>query len=551
MGVFLNFILAPQRIAPARWEETYQEALQIVNGCDLMDRVITQRSGTRFVFARKTAERDLSGRLGFQVCGSMTSGSDMEGFRLFRDLERCSDADQDNGADILFAGRYLEDPDIPNPSYIRELWGNKTQGKPGHIPLLAIACLFADRFPEAVKIGGDITAGQCRAAVRLANRYLDRPIQPPIVCRAEALAARLRDTGIPEGKQVKAFFDLYLGTLTPEVKASLTKVFSSDALYRHFRDRLARCGPDDRVFKTALRDHLLLGLDLSDLFRMLTSDEAGNRLSLERVLGKLFSCKVHVPLEEKNCVDPLRGLDTAVDGDEEDPHEIGAMMGRTFFAMAFGCNHNLPVYVPLDAIREACRPLDADADAMIDRLLAEPVLDERQEKAYGNGKDSLLNQLRSMAKQDMAKRLERQAHDVCEPKDLYLYQPGHTIEPSLAGALLELMRRVQGFDLEEDYQRFLALDRAGREAALISQCVYLLIHEAVWEHIFAHIMDDSYIRRYFSLLNVDCSKCSIHDLMEPLMSSPALIDELWERAAAEPAREQSPEKPLRDDLGGT
>lgn len=47
------------------------------------------------------------------------------------------------------------------------------------------------------------------------------------------------------------------------------------------------------------------------------------------------------------------------------------------------------------------------------------------------------------------------------------------------------------------------------------------------------------------------SKCSIHDLMEPLMSSPALIDELWERAAAEPAREQSPEKPLRDDLGGT
>lgn len=137
----------------------------------------------------------------------MASGFDMEEFYLFRRKPRCRDTDKpDNGADILFADWYPEDLDLPVPTGTQEIWGSKTQGRPGHIPLLAVACLFADRFPEDVTISGDITAGQCWAAVRLANQSLEHPIQTPVTCRAEALAQRLRRLNVPVTKQLAAFF---------------------------------------------------------------------------------------------------------------------------------------------------------------------------------------------------------------------------------------------------------------------------------------------------------------------------------------------------------
>ena len=533
MGIFLSFRIAPHRIQAAQWEETYQEALQIVDHFDLMDRVFTQRNGRRFVFARKTAERDLGEKgLGIQVCGTMDSGFNTEEFFLFRNLEcyRGPEAVEDNGADILLDDWYPKDADIPQPPGVRELWGNKTQGEPAHIPLLAIACLFADRFPDAVMVGGDITMGQCRKAVELVNRYLERPIQVPVTCRAEPLARRLQGTGIPEAKQPEAFFQLYLGTLTPEVGAVLNCVFSPEILYQYFRNALTRHKPEDSAFQATLRNYLLLGLEFSGLLQILVSDPEGLCLSLEQAMKTLFSFQVHIPLSEKNCTDPLGGLDTAVDGDESTPHEIDAVMGRAFFNMLFGRNRNLPVYVPLDTIRDACRPLDRGTDAMIDRLLAERVVDERQEKTYGNDSGSLINRLRQEALKDYQTYAEQQNYDIGDVKDLYFYEPGCTVYPKLMKELLFYMRKIQGFDLEKDFSAFLALDRTGRENDFIRHIRYILIREDVWEHIFAHIMDDNYIRRYFFLFGVDCSRQQTHDFMDPLLNNPVLVDELWEMA---------------------
>ena len=355
MGIFLNLTAYPQRIPEDRWEKTYEEALRIVDRSDFLDRIFLERNGRRYVAARKTAERVFPDKgPGICVCGTMASGFDMEEFHLFRRKPCCRDTDKpDNGADILFEDWYPEDSDIPTPTGACWIWGAKTQGRPGHIPLLAIACLFADRFPEAVRIGGDITAGQCRAAVRLANQCLDQPIQVPVTCRAEALLRCLRRTNIPVRKQVEAFFQLYLGRLTPEAGNVLKKGFPEGTLYRYFRDRVVS-GTERRAdFERAVRDYLLLDLDPVDLLNMLTRDQLGSRLPLEEILSHLFACRVHIPLDQKNCTDPL-GLDAAVEGDEESPHEIEALMGRVFFAISAGRNRNLPVYLPLDTIRVAC-----------------------------------------------------------------------------------------------------------------------------------------------------------------------------------------------------
>lgn len=64
-------------------------------------------------------------------------------------------------------------------------------------------------------------------------------------------------------------------------------------------------------FEAKLRDYLLVQQDPSNLLRMLAQDPSGPQLSLERILSILFDCQVHIPMENKNCVDPL-GLDAAV-----------------------------------------------------------------------------------------------------------------------------------------------------------------------------------------------------------------------------------------------
>ena len=155
-------------------------------------------------------------------------------------------------------------------------------------------------------------------------------------------------------------------------------------------------------------------------------------MALEPVISDLFSYNIHVPMEEKNCDSPVPS--TAENGDSESVSSIYGLLGGAFLTMFAGRNKNLPVYIPLEEIRAACREIDGNSDELIDRLLREQVPDERQEKVYGE-----------------------------------------------------------------------------------------------------HIMEDGYIRQYFLLFLVDCSQKSGSGLLEPLMSSPKLVDILWEKALIEPA----------------
>lgn len=68
---------------------------------------------------------------------------------------------------------------------IYNVWGNKTQGEPYHIYLLAIACLIESRLGNKAFVYGDITRAQCKRAVELANIHLKEPIDIPARCDKE------------------------------------------------------------------------------------------------------------------------------------------------------------------------------------------------------------------------------------------------------------------------------------------------------------------------------------------------------------------------------
>lgn len=96
-------------------------------------------------------------------------------------------------------------------SHTYSLWDSKTQGEMYHIYLLAIACLIEDRLGEKAFVCGDITQGQCRKAVELANQYLKKPIRIPARCESERLLARIRKLPLTDMEKAAAFEYFYLG----------------------------------------------------------------------------------------------------------------------------------------------------------------------------------------------------------------------------------------------------------------------------------------------------------------------------------------------------
>lgn len=194
----------------------------------------------------------------------------------------------------------------------------------------------------------------------------------------------------------------------------------------------------------------------------------------------------------------------------------------------------LPVYVPLETIRNVCKEFGEGTDTLIDRLLSEQDADQVQEKAFGKGKNSLMDLMEQKSAELQAEYEEQQTYDIGELHDIFTCRPGGSIEPQLKQRLVRTMQQIQNLDLENDFQEFLSRDQIARENTFIQQSRYILIWEDTWSHIFTHIMDNDYIRRYYYLFRVDCSGQGISSMMEPLLSNPEFVDWLWDEARATP-----------------
>lgn len=515
MGTYLYFTISPNRIPQKDWEKTYEKALVIADKCDLLDRCYAEQNGLTYAFAKKTAERDLLGKgLGIRVCGTMHTGYHMEDYHLRRDLgyyrefARENGGKDDDGSDILLEDPKLRTLGIPQPNHSLELWGGKTDGGPAHLSLLAIACLFADQFPQAVTIGGDITAKQCQMAVQLVEECLGIPIQLPVICRADALGERLRMADLPEQKKIGAFLEIYLGALDEQTGKVLSSIFPENALYQYFRDTFA--DTQNYYFSDVLKQYLLLGYDFPALLKMLVTDPEGPSLSPETALIKILSNNIHIPMDERN-----------------------SLTWR---------DRNIPAYVPMDIIRAACSAISEDVDALIDGTLKE--LEERREKLLGDDLEFIIEMFMPKKSgtsqvggsdgkkdtEDSENGNDAVHYDVASRADLFFFHPGCTFEPKYEESVLRKLRQVQSFDAERDFREFLGMSREKRENWFLQQGRYVLFREEVWERIFDHIMDDEHILRYYLMFRVDCSRGNVGEFVEAVMSSVEMFEMLWEKA---------------------
>ena len=142
---------------------------------------------------------------------------DYETLRIAEDYFMPKNLIDDNEYDINAGGAILGA--IPTYEEIAEcdigaeqvyyLWGNKTQGRPYHMFLLAIACMIVSRLEEKAYVGGDITRGQCRKAVALANEHLGKPIDLPDQCDMEQLYRRISKLPFEPKEQINILVYLF------------------------------------------------------------------------------------------------------------------------------------------------------------------------------------------------------------------------------------------------------------------------------------------------------------------------------------------------------
>ncbi len=528
MESVINLKIIPQRISSAEWENVYQESLRLVEAYDFMDRVGTVRNGRKYFYAEKTKDREnLDGRgcHGWRSVGDMRTGDNTEEYLLFEDI--CAympeDGAQDGQEDILLDGLWEgKGGSGRNPS-CGNIWGGKSQGEDSHIYLLAIACLISYRLA----VSGDISAGQCRKAVRWANQYLGEPIGLPVTGQRKLLAGRLKRSPLPRERLPETFLALTLEAKDGKMGEFLREEFGEGLLLAYYRKQFLQYKASQRGFAFLLKEYLEMGFGFRELCQMAVSAPDGMRVQPEDFLRRVVESKLHI--KEKETYDFTktsreRGADEGVD-------DIKRLFAKTLGLICGAENRNVNAFYPLESIRADCKAAFGQA-CDVDRLLGQ-LLEEEKEGFVGTGLQALLyDGADSIFRQEVSRaRKEMEAgkkYDVTTYREMVDFVPGCRVRPELERDLVKNLQMIQYF-AEGDFEEFRRLDRIGRENYFIENNRFILLRREVWERIFEKVMDDAYIIRFYGMFGVNCLERDGYWFCKNMLASLQAFDYYWDR----------------------
>lgn len=120
-----------------------------------------------------------------------------------------------------------------------DLFGNKTQGYPYHLAVLAVGILFESRFPNHVYVFGDIDRSQVEHTILWMNSVLSSPVTLPICLDGPRLLTRLKSAYQPaETLAIERFSTLFWGT-NEEKLATLLQHADRTLVLQKWRQDLA------------------------------------------------------------------------------------------------------------------------------------------------------------------------------------------------------------------------------------------------------------------------------------------------------------------------
>ncbi|WP_018085976.1 hypothetical protein [Desulfurispora thermophila] len=298
MGVYIGLNILPELIRSEEWEEVFQETWQLLRAypfITLRHEKIGNKS--RITYSRNLEfDRDTNQHC-WTVTGDAVSKKTGETFVMYRHLHHYGttysgkEPVDSRGGDII---KNLTDENL----HTSVVFNDKTQGEHYHLYVLAIAMLVESRLPRAAIVRGNFTLQQAIMARDWANRYLERPLDLPVLVCPERLLARL--SSFFSGKElINKFMSLHINH-EETIPGVLIKFLGWHVLTEWLADSIKEYASLTRLgAKKIMIDWLNSTTDLATLLYVCCLQEKGPNIDVLEFTRELCATWVTIPEEKR------------------------------------------------------------------------------------------------------------------------------------------------------------------------------------------------------------------------------------------------------------
>lgn len=351
MGVFVFLDVLPERIDPKAWHAIYLESLALLRAWPTSILGLHEKtvgSQKLLVYSRDIEQgTDDEKRRHWKVEGDQQSRQFSETFELYANLDSYRRNSRGNTAAV-------EERSILENLYEMAhqvgsiVFDSKTQGRPYHEAMLAVAMLVEDAFPQAAVVSGDINLAQSRKAQGSIRTLLNRDVQCPICVDGERLFLELlRQDG--EGKKprvIERFFNAFHGDREDAILIARKHV-EPEALQRFYANRMTHFPlPGTLGFRKCCMEWMNATTDLPTLMEMACVHEAGPQASPVELAQALVGIWLTMAPET------IRQLTTPVKKSDE-PQTIEDLLSNSSLLMMGMQGRDIRVHVPQEALLTA------------------------------------------------------------------------------------------------------------------------------------------------------------------------------------------------------
>ncbi len=345
MGISLTLEVIPQRINAQDWENVYEETLKLINNYHFaMCHQEELACGNRWVLDSPQEQEEKGGY--WEVCGDLETLETSAIFRLYRDLDRYmgfSQSPELNDDDILLY--HLDNKPTST------IFHKKTQGKPYHNYMLAIAALIESRFPGAVILYGDFDRAQAVLAIEWANSILKNPITLPILVDYQALYNRLKIV-----RQSDNFLEefLKLANSQTEVNSFIKDNFNPSHVFNYYKNKMKTYSSINKLGPIRLMiDFLNMGYPIEELCNICCLDSDGPMFPENEFIESLCSTWVFIPDEAKSFM-------SIYEGTKGRAGSVLSQFGGMYLDMAGFQGRHIRRYIPKDLVENTLKGMLKD-----------------------------------------------------------------------------------------------------------------------------------------------------------------------------------------------
>ncbi len=473
MGIFISLKLS-DTITQEEWQPVYENSLKMAQKFNFFDCGKKNINGENIYCIFPTEEDEY----GWRVLGTFPDYKHAETQRMLknigitsRDTEPC---------EILRSN-------IDETVNCFGIWGNKTQGEPYHMGLLAIGCMAEQLLGIQAMVYGDITYGQCIKAAKMASDTLGEPIQPPISCRLNDLYKRIQNiNGLTERQKLNLLLDVYLGDKNRQFDDFLQEHFSYEIILDYWKKRFENCNIDSINFKMLMKKYFESVSNLKLFCTILNIDKTDTE-NCAKLIHRILESKLHI--KEKDCYDPFDYTKCS------EPYTIHNLTASFFLYGAK--NKAVDAYIPLEEIRSILTEYfdsSIDVNKIIDTHLLN--IENNAEKSGHDIFTETANKFEDECSQ----------YDINEYEDLYFFKPNSKFNPRMIEAIKQSF--LFYYEIGESSECTELLEKTADELFHILAYNFRkgFLTEEHWKYIYDELNRDiQTFRRFYPLIKVKCN----------------------------------------------